>query len=106
MCAPAGTPLLADAALLSAYAFLPPAAVFRQRPGEPLVPAMARLAAELRAEGAGSGAAAAAGGGEGAHGAVPGPLAERRAALAALRSELNTRAREYLLAALDSGASG
>ncbi|KAG2433322.1 hypothetical protein HXX76_008388 [Chlamydomonas incerta] len=77
-----GTPILADERLLRAYSFLQPAEqhVWLQAPGEGLVAAMQRLAAE------------------------PAQAAQqRRAGLVALRTRLNREARAYLLALLGEG---
>ena len=78
----AGTPILADERLLAAYSFLQPAEehVWLQAPGEGLVAAMQRVAAEPAAA-----------------------AQRRRAGLAALRARLNREARAYLLALLGEG---
>ncbi|KAG2449388.1 hypothetical protein HYH02_005538 [Chlamydomonas schloesseri] len=78
-----GTPILADERMLRAYSFLQPAQqhVWLRAPGEGLVAAMQRLAAEPPAE-----------------------AEARRAGLAALRARLNRRAAGYLISLL--GASG
>ncbi|PNW77999.1 hypothetical protein CHLRE_10g460250v5 [Chlamydomonas reinhardtii] len=77
-----GTPILADERLLAAYSFLQPAEehVWLQAPGEGLVAAMQRVAAEPAAA-----------------------AQRRRAGLAALRARLNREARAYLLALLGEG---